>query len=74
MKMCVDPTFLGTAIYARVGHKLNKLSRLEVTRVSHDGIVHLDTLNRTYLAEFTDSEVRKAFMDTCRTINRLEED
>ena len=74
MKMCVDPTFLGTAIYASVGHKPCKLSRLEVVRVSPKGIVHIDTLNNTYLAEFTDSGIRKAFMDTCRTINRLEKD
>jgi hypothetical protein len=70
IKQCTDPTFLGTAIYATVGGKLFKLSRLVAAR-DKEGAVEFETLNSQYAARFTDEETRCAFVDTCRTIGRL---
>lgn len=71
VKNCVDPTFLGMAIYTTVGFKDLKLSRLKEARELPNGDVEFDTLNSTYRAEFTDEVTRRTFLKTCETIGRL---
>ncbi len=71
VKHCIDPTFLGTAIYTTVGFKTYKLSRLVEARQDKNGSVEFDTLNTTYRAEFTDPATRDVFLKTCETIGRL---
>lgn len=58
MKRCTDPTFLDTAVYATVGGKLFKLSRL-VAAWDEQGTVEFETLNNQYEAKFTDAETRR---------------
>jgi len=69
-KNCIDPTFFGTAIYAKVGGKVMKLSKLREARQVNGDEVEFDTLNTTYLASFTNDACRKTFWDTCKTIAR----
>lgn len=68
---CVDPVFLGTAIYTQVGFKTMKLSRLVEAREDRNGVVWFDTLNTTYEAGFTDDLTRRTFLKTCETIGKL---
>jgi hypothetical protein len=71
VKNCIDPTFLGTAIYATVEFKTRKLSRLKECRILNNGDVEFDTLNTTYCAEFSREVTREYFIKTCETIGRL---
>lgn len=70
-KTCTDPTFLGSAIYAKVDGEVKKLSKLTQARELKMGEIVFDTQNTTYSATFSHADCRKVFLDTCRTIGRL---
>lgn len=72
MKRCQDPTFIGTAVYANVEYKTIKLSRLVSAKERTDGSVDFTTQNTHYIADFSSERARSAFINTCKTIGRLE--
>jgi len=75
IRLCTDPTFMGTAIYTTVNHKTLKLSHLKsVTILPGGGLwgaIEFDTLHSTYRAEFTDNKTRETFLETCETLGLL---
>lgn len=64
---CVDPVFLGSAVYTTVDGVIRKLSRLQRVRELPSDVVEIITLNNTYLAMFTDKETYYCFVRQMNT-------
>lgn len=69
-KQCIDPTFIGSAIYATINGESFKLSKLKHLEIYWSGVIRFETLNTFYVGVFSDYKLRNAFVENCNRVLR----